>query len=173
MVPGARCPVASAGQQHPPSWIWHHGTMESCRCHLTRRALLGATGAAGAAAALSACAPIQDRSPSGQTPGPIPTGGTPVRVGRVSDISVGSTAAGSANGKDILIYRPREASVLAYSAVCPHAGCMVAADGGEFRCPCHGSTFQPSDGGVLTGPARKPLSRLAAAVDGEWITVSV
>ncbi|MCZ2405022.1 Rieske (2Fe-2S) protein [Paenarthrobacter sp. Z7-10] len=147
--------------------------MDSCPCLLTRRALLGATGAAGTAAALSACAPSGGGSPAGQTPGPIPTGGTPVRVGKVSDVAVGSTAAGSANGKDVLIYRPEEASVLAYSAVCPHAGCVVAPAGQEFHCPCHGSIFQPSDGGVQTGPARKPLSRLAAAIDGEWITVSV
>ncbi len=142
---------------------------------LTRRSLLAATTAAGSAAALAACtAPPSAAPQAGATAAPAPTtGGTPVRVGKLADVVVGGTASGNANGKNIVIFRPDDKTVLAYSAICPHAGCTVTAASQEFDCPCHGSTFRAADGSVITGPARRPLTRLAAAIDGEWITVSV
>ena len=94
-------------------------------------------------------------------------------MGKLSDVSVGGTASGSANGKQVLLFRSDQTTVLAYSAVCPHAACTVAAMSQEFDCPCHGSTFRPADGSVIIGPARRPLTRLAATIDGEWIMVSV
>jgi len=67
--------------------------------------------------------------------------------------------------------------VVAYSKVCTHAGCAIslyraplfAAD--EPRpalvCPCHYSTFDPSNGGGVTfGPAGRPLPMLPLSIDG-------
>ncbi|WP_395400525.1 Rieske (2Fe-2S) protein [Arthrobacter sp. UC242_113] len=58
-----------------------------------------------------------------------------------------------------------------YDATCTHAGCPVAPAGTTFECPCHGSTFNGSDGSVISGPARRPLTPLTTAIDGDWITV--
>ena len=52
--------------------------------------------------------------------------------------------------------------LVAFSVLCTHLGCMPnwLAQAREFKCPCHGSTFAP-DGLNLTGPAPRPLDRLA------------
>ncbi|WP_246263014.1 QcrA and Rieske domain-containing protein [Arthrobacter mobilis] len=142
----------------------------------SRRSLLGATAAAGTAGALASCAPSGNEGQAGggsaAPPAPVPSGGTPVRVGRVSDVPVGGSASGEASGQKVLIHRPDEETVLAYSAICTHKGCTVAPVQAEFACPCHGSRFSVANGTVLDGPAAEPLPRLAAAIDGEWITVA-
>ena len=47
--------------------------------------------------------------------------------------------------------------VVAYSGVCTHTGCDVTDWFGDvlrFKCPCHESEFDPSDGArVVGGPA--------------------
>jgi cytochrome b6-f complex iron-sulfur subunit len=48
------------------------------------------------------------------------------------------------------------AGVAAVSTTCTHLGCVVATTEVGFDCPCHGSRFDP-DGGVLGGPAPRPL----------------
>ncbi|MBT1000979.1 Rieske (2Fe-2S) protein [Paenarthrobacter sp. DKR-5] len=136
---------------------------------MPRRAVFGATAAAGSLA-LAACAPSSQSNAPASAPAPA-AGGTPVRVGKLSDVKVGGTAQGTANGQSIVIYRPDNKTVVAYSATCPHAGCAVAPANQEFDCPCHGSTFRAADGSVISGPARQPLTKLTAAIDGEWITV--
>ncbi len=62
--------------------------------------------------------------------------------------------------------------VVAYSAVCSHAGCDVTdwfADVRHFKCPCHESEYDPRDGArVVGGPAPWPLAALPLeAVDGQ------
>ena len=135
--------------------------------------LLGAAATAGGALALSACsvAPSQSAAAPGAAGASAPAG-TPVRIGKLSEVKVGDTATGNANGKNVVIFRPEDRKVLAYDATCTHAGCPVAPAGAEFACPCHGSTFKGSDGSVITGPARSPLAPLTAAIDGDWITVT-
>lgn len=144
---------------------------------LTRRNVLRvSTAASGAACALAlvGCTPAGPAQVSaGKTPEAIPTTGTPVRVGKLSDVPVGATAKGLANDVNVVIFRPDETSVLAYSDVCTHAGCQIAPNGADFKCPCHGSVFKGADGTVVSGPAKVALPRYAAAIDGEWITVSV
>ncbi|MFC9351923.1 Rieske (2Fe-2S) protein [Arthrobacter sp. NPDC057013] len=141
---------------------------------LPRRFLLLGTAATatGGALALSACSV----SPSGSTtvppaPGASAPPGHPFRIGKLSEINVGGTATGKANGRTVVVFRPEDRKVVAYDATCTHAGCPVAPAGTNFECPCHGSTFNGSDGSVVTGPARRPLTPLTAAIDGDWITV--
>lgn len=50
----------------------------------------------------------------------------------------------------------------AYSLVCTHLGCTVEPDGQGFTCPCHGSRMD-GHGGVLKGPADRPLQQLRVA----------
>jgi Rieske Fe-S protein len=135
--------------------------------------LLGAGATVGSALVLSACstspADSQASSPAAAASKPA---GTPVRVGKLTDVKVGDTATGTANGKTVVIFRAEDRKVLAYDATCTHAGCPVAPAGQEFHCPCHGSAFKGSDGSVIAGPARRPLAPLTAALDGDWITVT-
>jgi thiosulfate dehydrogenase [quinone] large subunit len=54
----------------------------------------------------------------------------------------------------------------AYVAICTHEGCQVLPTGtGLLGCPCHGARFDPTDGAVVRGPARRPLSPVAIVVD--------
>ena len=54
----------------------------------------------------------------------------------------------------------------AYVAICTHEGCQVLPTGtGLLGCPCHGARFDPADGAVVRGPARRPLSPVAIVVD--------
>jgi nitrite reductase/ring-hydroxylating ferredoxin subunit len=52
----------------------------------------------------------------------------------------------------------------AFSAICPHLGCEVGWEAGQFSCPCHGSRFS-QDGSLINGPANSPLSHLALETD--------
>ncbi|MCB5292149.1 ubiquinol-cytochrome c reductase iron-sulfur subunit [Arthrobacter sp. SO3] len=138
-----------------------------------RSLLLGAGAVGGSALALSACAASTTETPaSTASAAPSAPAGTAVRVGKLGDVEVGGTVTGKIEGKTVVIFRKDEKTVLAYDATCTHAGCPVAPAGEDFECPCHGSSFKGSDGSVVNGPARSPLAKLNAAIDGEWITVS-
>jgi Rieske Fe-S protein len=54
--------------------------------------------------------------------------------------------------------------VLAFSAVCTHQGCALTGwipDGALLACACHGSTFDVTNGGTVTGgPAKRRLAIL-------------
>lgn len=151
----------------------HDGSMSPDKS-LRRRSLLLSAGAVGCGAlGLSACSVAAPETPaSTAAAGPAVPPGTAVRVGKLSDVQVGATATGQVNGKTVVIYRPADTTVLAYDAACTHAGCTVTPSGADFECPCHGSVFKASDGSVVNGPAKLPLGKLRAALDGEWITVS-
>lgn len=62
----------------------------------------------------------------------------------------------------IAVCRREDGALCAYSAVCPHLGCIVRWNAVErtWDCPCHGSRFDPRDGRVLNGPAARGLERL-------------
>ena len=66
--------------------------------------------------------------------------------------------------------------ILAYSKICPHAGCAISlyryptfaptSQEPAFTCPCHYSTFLPGEGGRLVfGPAGRALPQLPLMVD--------
>jgi ubiquinol-cytochrome c reductase iron-sulfur subunit len=66
--------------------------------------------------------------------------------------------------------------VIAFSKICPHAGCAVSmyrypsfpphAPSPALVCPCHYSTFDPRTGGTLVfGPAGRDLPQLPLRVD--------
>jgi ubiquinol-cytochrome c reductase iron-sulfur subunit len=66
--------------------------------------------------------------------------------------------------------------VVAYSKICPHAGCAISlyryptyaptSPTPAFTCPCHYSTFAPGEGGKLIfGPAGRALPQLPLMVD--------
>jgi ubiquinol-cytochrome c reductase iron-sulfur subunit len=71
--------------------------------------------------------------------------------------------------------------ILAFSKICPHAGCAISLyryptfspdlTGNAqpaFTCPCHYSTFLPGRGGELVfGPAGRDLPQLPVMIDGD------
>ncbi|WP_348825077.1 FAD-dependent oxidoreductase [Flavobacterium aestuarii] len=77
------------------------------------------------------------------------------------DIPAGEGGIISSGLKKIAVYRDYDNTLKAFSAVCPHLGCIVKwnTDEKTFDCPCHGSRFA-SDGTVTNGPATKNLSRI-------------
>ena len=71
--------------------------------------------------------------------------------------------------------KPRAAEgVVAYTAICTHAGCEVndwIREKQFLFCACHDSTFDPKDGArVVDGPAPRPLPALPLKVaDGKLV----
>jgi len=80
-------------------------------------------------------------------------------------------------------YRPRRGreswavgDVVAFSKVCPHAGCPVGLyepDTHRLYCPCHQSVFDVLDAAEpKSGPATRPLPQLPLAVDADGFLVA-
>jgi Rieske Fe-S protein len=61
-------------------------------------------------------------------------------------------------GEDLVFVWKRKGKIMAYSGVCPHAGCLVSWDAKkkEFLCPCHGGTYD-LDAKVTGGPPPRGL----------------
>jgi rieske iron-sulfur protein len=70
--------------------------------------------------------------------------------------------------------------ILAYSAICTHAGCSVTewtkattADRNVLKCPCHNTEYDPRHGAeVVFGPAPLRLAALPIAVAERALAVS-
>ena len=66
--------------------------------------------------------------------------------------------------------------VLAYSALCTHAGCDLTdwmPQTGVLSCDCHSSEFDAkADGRVIVGPAARPLPPLPLKLDGMSLMVA-
>ena len=115
---------------------------------------------------------------------------------RPEDIDVGGVVTvfpagymGAADAQTLLIklapkeYRPRPGreswsvgDVVAFSKVCPHAGCPVGLyepDTHRLFCPCHQSVFAVLDAAEPTGgPATRPLPQLPLALDADGYLVA-
>lgn len=66
--------------------------------------------------------------------------------------------------------------VVAYSAVCTHAGCdgfAWAAEKQMYKCPCHDSEFDPADGAKIAGgPATRRLPALPLKITDGLVVVA-
>lgn len=145
-----------------------------------RRLLLQLGGAAVAAVWVLAVLPRSRPSATAAQPSATPASSpTPVasptgtRIGALSDLQ----AKGFLNFQDPASGDPAVAvslaggSVVAFDAVCTHAGCQVSYEGGQrlLACPCHRATFDPARGAaVVSGPAPTALPpiRIQVGSDG-------
>lgn len=88
-----------------------------------------------------------------------------------SDVAPGSAKKFKDGGEDAVLVHLDNGDFVAYSAVCTHQGCAVAYKDNQLACPCHGSVFDPANGGeVVTGPAETPLPEIPVKVqDGNVV----
>jgi nitrite reductase/ring-hydroxylating ferredoxin subunit len=159
-----------------------------------RRTVVAAAGAAGLAAALTACGSSDDSSSgttgsgsgstgtTGSTGSGAATGGASASSGasqngggtalaKTSDIPEGGGKIFKDQG--VVVTQPTAGTFKAFSAKCTHQGCAVGSvSGGVIVCPCHNSHFSVADGSVKQGPATQPLAAEKISVSGENITLA-
>lgn len=91
-------------------------------------------------------------------------------LGDVSQIPVGGGKVFM--GQKVVVTQPVKGEFKAFSAICTHVGCIVdKVANGEIFCPCHGSIFKTTNGGVVAGPASGPLPAKQISVTGGKITL--
>jgi Rieske Fe-S protein len=145
---------------------------------VSRRTLL-VIGGAGTALALTACSAAPVSGGPGSVRGSDGTAGTtggqthptaaPVEVAKLSDVPVGGSISATLAGAPILISQPAAGTVLAFTAICTHQGCVVLPAKKEFDCPCHRSRYDAATGEVLSGPAPRALAKISVTVTGDSI----
>lgn len=88
----------------------------------------------------------------------VPAGA--VKLGPSTRLPKGEAATHSdpSGGTGIVVRKP-SGSLVAFSAVCTHAGCTVGYQNGQFVCPCHGGTFDANTGAVISGPPPTALAK--------------
>ena len=100
------------------------------------------------------------------TPFPI-AGAAELLPGEAVSFSVPATAI-----TGVLVRLNRD-TYAAFDRRCPHLGCPVqwSAARAGFACPCHGAAFDGLTGGVLAGPPRRGLRRIATERRGDQVWV--
>jgi thiosulfate dehydrogenase (quinone) large subunit len=146
---------------------------------LARRRLLIQIGGAGVALVWVLALLPRSRGFIAATPDTSPTGApTPVvsptgtKIGALADLqSQGSLAfQDPASGDPAVAVALSGGGVVAFDALCTHAGCTVAYDSGQrlLVCPCHGAQFDPAHGAaVVAGPAPTPLPSINVQVGSD------
>jgi nitrite reductase/ring-hydroxylating ferredoxin subunit len=150
---------------------------------VSRRNVLRCAAVTGAAVPLlAACgggSPGADPTSSGsstgghRSPGGGSSGGShgPVVTLATSQVPVGGGKILAA--QQVVVTQPKKGEFKAFSAICTHLGCTVAAvQQGAIICPCHGSSYSIKNGKVLGGPAPSPLPSKKVSVKGNQISVS-
>jgi Rieske Fe-S protein len=137
----------------------------------------GLTSAAAASAAPTSTAPTST-APVSTAPSTGPTSAAATSAGATAkgfsvptaDIPVGGGKIYDA--QQLVITQPTAGTFKAFSAICPHQGCLVSAiENGQIQCPCHASRFAVTDGAVLGGPAPTGLPTEKVTVAGATVTV--
>ena len=146
-----------------------------------RRLLLQLGGAGVAVVGALAILPWTRRGSLASSPSPSTTptatpsvvaSPTGTRIGALSDLqSSGSLAfTDPASGDPAVAVALSGGSVVAFDAICTHAGCQVAYDSSQrlLTCPCHGAAFDPAhSAAVVAGPAPTPLAPIKVVIGAD------
>ena len=60
----------------------------------------------------------------------------------------------------------------AFSATCTHRPCTVNFQGSDLYCPCHGATFNATNGAVTRGPAQTAIAEYGVIEQNGGVYVS-
>ncbi len=103
---------------------------------------------------------------------PSQGGGGGEQLAVLADIGVGEAVlAGAAGCGAVVVARPTDSTAVAFSAICPHKGVIVAPRDGQLHCPAHDALFNLMTGAVEQGPADRALTSVAVSVlDGRVLT---
>ncbi|MFB7507697.1 Rieske (2Fe-2S) protein [Streptomyces broussonetiae] len=161
-----------------------------------RRTVVTAAGAAGLAAALTACGSgdnnasdtVNSGSGASGSSGSTGTTGSGGSGGATASNGASQNGGGAALAKTsdipegggkifkdqgVVVTQPTAGQFKAFSAKCTHQGCAVGSvSGGVIVCPCHNSHFSVVDGSVKQGPATQPLAAEKITVSGEDIALA-
>jgi glycine/D-amino acid oxidase-like deaminating enzyme/nitrite reductase/ring-hydroxylating ferredoxin subunit len=82
-------------------------------------------------------------------------------IDSIDELGASEGAIITMGARKVAVYKDEANHVHAYSAVCPHLGCIIQWNASEhsFDCPCHGSRFT-FEGKVVNGPARGDLKKV-------------
>jgi Rieske Fe-S protein len=87
--------------------------------------------------------------------------------------STGGAALVQSGSGSFLAARTAQDSFTVLTATCTHEACMITGHNGQtYVCPCHGSQFNAS-GGVLNGPASRPLASFPATFANNVLSFNV
>lgn len=129
---------------------------------VSRRTAIG-VGLVAGATVLAGCSSAAE-TPTSSGPAPA-TGGAAAGLTTVDAIPDGGSLIIGADSGAIALARKGQ-DVVAFSAVCTHQGCAVAAAGAALNCPCHGSIFDAFTGAATRGPASVALTAIPVTVKG-------
>ncbi len=113
--------------------------------------------------------PRPTATPAPPTPRPTATPGGPV-IGKLADLNQQGSLVFTvpSTGDPGVLVKLASGKIVAFDAVCTHAGCTVGFDSGSglLLCPCHGAAFDPSQSAaVVGGPTNQPLTALPITID--------
>ena len=102
----------------------------------------------------------------------------PSNVNFTLDLSSSANAALNTVGgyvlvNGVIVIRAAAGTFEALSSTCTHAGCTVGYDShsATIVCPCHGGTYNPASGNVISGPPPSALTTYKVTQSGNILTV--
>lgn len=150
---------------------------------LTRRKVVASLGALSAIGLVGACSTASEdqavEAPAPETTPEVSPEVTPEAEAVTESqnatglISVSEVPVGGAiilSEEKVVISQPTPGEINAFSVTCTHQGCPVSqiSEAG-IVCACHNSVFSTLDGGVISGPATRPLTPVEITVTGDQI----
>lgn len=94
------------------------------------------------------------------------------KIGNISQLppNTAGTLTDPSTGDPAVVVRLPDKNLVAFDAICTHAGCTVEYDPQSHMliCPCHGGEYDPAHGAqVVAGPPPSPLGKLPIRVDSK------